>query len=129
MKRILTFFAVALALIIAPELLAQKKKAQQKETPPSDKGFPNTLQQVNPAQHYEPKVSKKKKKKGLTYDAQNQYYNRVENTWREREKREKSFERGDATDFMKPPYFGHKKPPKIRPIEKRKYCKICGIRH
>jgi len=26
-------------------------------------------------------------------------------------------------------YFGHKKPPKKRPVGKQKYCKECGIRH
>ncbi len=94
-----------------------------------DKNFPTTLQPVNPVKYYGPKKSKKKKKSTVTYDAQNEYYDRVETTWRQREKREKTLERGEATDYMKPPYFGHKKPPKIRPIEKRKYCKICGIRH
>jgi hypothetical protein len=101
-------------------------------TPPNeskDKGFPNTLQPVNPVKYYGPKKTKKKKKSTVTYDAQNEYNERIENTWRQREKRERTMERGEATDYMKPPYFGHKKPPKIRPIEKRKYCKICGIRH
>ena len=102
--------------------------AQTKEPNPVDKNFPTTLQPVNPVQYYGPRKAKKKKKT-VTYDAEKEYYHRLENTWREREKREKSFERGEATDYMKPPYFGHKKPPKIRSIEKRKYCKICGIRH
>lgn len=105
--------------------------AQSKDsTNPGDKNFPTTLQPVNPVQYYGPRKQKKSKSKaGTTYNARNEYYDRIENTWREREKREKSFERGDAGDLMKPPYFGHKKPPKIRPIGKRKYCKICGIRH
>ena len=102
--------------------------AQTKEPNPVDKNFPTTLQPVNPVQHYGPRKVKKKKKT-VTYDAEKEYYHRMENTWREREKREKTFERGEAIDIMRPPYFGHKKPPKIRPIEKRKYCKICGIRH
>ena len=94
-----------------------------------DKNFPTTLQPVNPVKYYGPKKSKKKKKSSVTYDAQSEYYDRIETTWRQREKREKILDRGEATDYMKPPYFGHKKPPKVRPIEKRKYCKICGIRH
>jgi len=107
------------------ELNAQSKE----ETTPADKNFPTTLQPVNPVKYYGPRKAKKKSKKTVTYDAQNEYYHRVENTWKEREKREKTLERGEATDYMKPPYFGHKKPPKVRAIEKRKYCKICGIRH
>ncbi len=94
-----------------------------------DKNFPTTLQPVNPVKYYGPKKSKKKKKSSVTYDAQSEYYDRIESSWRQREKREKTMDRGEPTDYMKPPYFGHKKPPKIRPIEKRKYCKICGIRH
>ena len=100
------------------------------QTPPADKNFPTTLQPVNPAKYYGPrKVKKKKKKKSVTYNAKNEYYDRMEAVWREQEKREKIFEPGGAGDFMKPPYFGHKKPPKVRPLAKRKYCKICGIRH
>ena len=26
-------------------------------------------------------------------------------------------------------YFGHKRPPKKRPLSKRKLCKVCGIVH
>lgn len=95
---------------------------------PADKNFPNTLQPVNPVKYYGPR-KEKKKKKSVTYDAKSEYNDRMEKNWREREKREKTMERGEAVDKMRPPYFGHKKPPKIRPIGKRKYCKICGIRH
>ena len=112
------------SIMMAPMLLAQSKEPSK----PTDKNFPTTLQPVNPVKYYGPR-KEKKKKSTVTYDAQNDYYNRIEKTWRSLEKREKSFERGGATDYMKPPYFGHKKPPKVRSIEKRKYCKICGIRH
>lgn len=94
-----------------------------------DKNFPSTLQPVNPVKYYGPKKAKKKKKGAVSYDAVNEYNDRMENNWRQREKREKTLERGEAADYMRPPYFGHKKPPKIRPLEKRKHCKICGIRH
>src|SRR3954462_3429263 len=114
------FFCTAIVVAAA----AQSTPAETK-----DKGFPTTLQPVNPVKYYGPKKSKKKKKSTVTYDAQNEYYDRVETTWRQREKRERTLDRGEATDYMKPPYFGHKKPPKVRPLEKRKYCKICGIRH
>lgn len=113
------------SVMMAQMLLAQQKEPAQ----PTDKNFPNTLQSVNPVKYYGPRKVKKKKKSPVTYDAQNEYYDRIESIWRAREKREKTYERGEATDYMKPPYFGHKKPPKIRSLEKRKYCKICGIRH
>ena|SRR5882672_1914243 len=125
MKYRIAFAACILSGAISAELCAQSKESQK----PGDKNFPTTLQPVNPVKYYGPRKVKKKKKRTVTYDATNEYYDRIENTWRSREKREKSLERGEASDIMKPPYFGHKKPPKIRPIEKRKYCKICGIRH
>ncbi len=31
--------------------------------------------------------------------------------------------------YTDPLYFGHKKPPKKRPVGKQKLCKECGIRH
>jgi hypothetical protein len=116
---------------VAFTLLAGGIHAQTPEQPNrADKDFPTTLQNVNPVKYYGPKKQKKKKtKKTTTYNAKNEYYDRVEKVWREQEKREKIYERGEGPDMMKPPYFGHKKPPKIRPLEKRKYCKICGIRH
>ena len=127
MKFRLILWAILFSAITVVELRAQSKEPVKS----SDKNFPTTLQPVNPVKHYGPRKEKKKKKKGkaTTYDAQNEYYNRIEKTWKEREKREKTYERGEATDYMKPPYFGHKKPPKVRAIEKRKYCKVCGIRH
>lgn len=124
MKILAIGFVLFVVTALTPDVCAQTKDPVQ-----NDKGFPNTLQPVNPVKYYGPRKSKKKPKKPVTYDAQNEYYDRIENTWREREKREKSYERGERPDNLKPPYFGHKKPPKIRPIEKRKYCKICGIRH
>lgn len=119
-------FMVCIFLVLTTQWLCAQSKDPSK---PADKNFPNTLQPVNPVKYYGPRKEKKKKKSAVTYDAQNEYYDRIENTWRAREKREKSFERGEATDYMKPPYFGHRKPPKVRSLEKRKYCKICGIRH
>lgn len=98
-------------------------------TPP-DKKVPTTLQPVNPVKYYGPRKEKKKKKgKPVTYTARDEYDDRVEKVWQEQEKREKRFEQGETMDQMKPPYFGHKKPPKVRPIGKRKQCRVCGIRH
>jgi len=127
MFKIVLWTVILLATSVA-EVNAQQSRESVKAT--DNKKFPTTLQPVNPVKYYGPNKQKKKKRKGkVTYDAQKDYYNRIETTWKEREKREKTFERGGGTDIMKPPYFGHKKPPKIRSIEKRKYCKVCGIRH
>ena len=122
-------FLPAFVLIFICALCLESNAQSKDNGNPSDKNFPNTLQPVNPVKYYGPRKVKKKKKAPVTYDAQNEYYDRIEKTWREREKRERTYEQAETDDQMKFPYFGHKKPPKIRPIGKRKYCKICGIRH
>ncbi len=115
--------------LVTGMVLEGKGQSKKPASTPADKDFPTTLQPVNPVKYYGPRKKKKKKQPAVTYDAQSDYYDRVEQTWREREKREKTTSLNGGTDYLKPPYFGHKKPPKIRPIGKRKYCKICGIRH
>lgn len=85
----------------------------------------NSMEPLYPKKDYAPKKSKKKKSP-VTYDAQNDFYDRMEKNWDEREKREKDL---SAADKSQPPYFGHKRPPKKRPAAKMKYCKVCGIRH
>lgn len=80
-----------------------------------------------PTKVYAPKTSKKKKaKKGPTYDAREKFYDRMEENSKQRRKSEKAKLTPQYSDFQ---YFGHRKPPKKRPPEKMKYCKICGIRH
>jgi len=85
----------------------------------------NSLEPTRPQKEYGPKKTKKKKAP-VTYDARNEFYDRMEKNWDDREKREKDL---NAANLMQPPYFGHKRPPKKRPVSKMKYCKICGIRH
>ena len=79
-----------------------------------------------PTKVYAPKASKKKKTKGPTYDARDKFYDRMEEVNKNRRKSEKAKLTPQYSDFQ---YFGHRKPPKKRPPEKMKYCKICGIRH
>jgi hypothetical protein len=50
----------------------------------------------------------------------------MEEVARQRRKNEKLMAKPQYSDPM---YFGHKRPPKKRPPEKMKYCKVCGIRH
>ena len=124
MKSLVPLLTFICSATIVAEVGAQIKGAGN----PADKNFPNTLQPVNPVKHYGPR-KEKKKKKSVTYDAKNEYNDRMEKTWREREKREKTLERGEAFDIMKPPYFGHKRIPKRHPSLKIRYCRECGIRH
>jgi hypothetical protein len=86
----------------------------------------NSLKPSLPTKVYAPKVSKKKKTKGPTYDARERFYDRMEEVNKNRKKSEKAKMTPQYSDFQ---YFGHRKPPKKRAPEKMKYCKICGIRH
>ena len=35
----------------------------------------------------------------------------------------------EKPQYSDPTYFGHKKPPKKRPVGKKKFCKECGMSH
>lgn len=114
MKGILVLTAFVLAGLTA---FAQDQNQNQ----------PTSLKPNLPTKVYAPKASKKKKKKaGPTYDARDKFYDRMEEVNKGRRKNEKMKNTPQYTDFQ---YFGHRKPPKKRPPEKMKYCKICGIRH
>jgi hypothetical protein len=95
--------------------------AQQQNSAKSSSVQPNL-----PTKVYAPKVSKKKSKSKITYDARDNFYDRIEELGRERRKTERKKNLPEYSNFQ---YFGHKKEPKKRPPEKMKYCKICGIRH
>ncbi|MFZ5999244.1 MAG: hypothetical protein ACOYW3_01945 [Bacteroidota bacterium] len=86
---------------------------------------PSSLQPNLPKKVYSPKVSRKKSK-GPTYEARDKFYDRMEKLGKQKRKNLKNESNPRYSDFQ---YFGHKKPPKKRPPEKMKYCKICGIRH
>lgn len=45
---------------------------------------------------------------------------------KERQKIAEEMKKPQYSDKM---YFGHKRPPKKRPVHKRKFCKECGIVH
>jgi hypothetical protein len=79
-----------------------------------------------PTKVYAPKTSKKKKKSKVTYDARDEFYDRIEEINRKKRKTERAKLMPEYSNFQ---YFGHKKQPRKRPPEKMKYCKICGIRH
>lgn len=81
---------------------------------------------------YNSKASKKKKGKKSdlklkTYaETQAEFQQRMKKVAKEHRKRDKEMKKPQYSD---PTYFGHKKPPKIRPVGKRKMCKECGIVH
>lgn len=97
----------------------QRKDASQQSGPTSLSPFPS--------ERSLPKETRKRSKsKGPTYNAERDYYERVEDFAKTRRKNEKMLMTPQYSD---PSYFGHKRPPKKRSPDKMKFCKECGIRH
>jgi hypothetical protein len=110
-------FATSIVLLLAGVIAYGQSNNQSQ---------PNSLKPNLPTKVYAPKTERKKKSKGPTYDAREKFYDRMEEVNKQRRKSEKAKLTPQYTEFQ---YFGHRKPPKKRPPEKMKYCKICGIRH
>lgn len=109
-------------LAVVPFLFGTVALHAQSQSPEKS----TSLQPNLPTKVYAPKASKKKKKSKVTYDARDEFYDRIEEINRKKRKSERAKLMPEYSNFQ---YFGHKKPPKRRPPEKMKYCKICGIRH
>jgi hypothetical protein len=110
---------------------AQSCKALRKKSTSGQGGAPTSLQPYIPDKDYtadgEKRLQQRKsKRQPITYDARERFYERMEEVARQRRKNEKLMAKPQYSDPM---YFGHKRPPKKRPPEKMKYCKVCGIRH
>lgn len=118
-------FRIAILILFCFSFLdgsAQKKKSS---------GEPNSFDPKIVDERFVPEKTKKEKRGKFerTYEARNEFHDRIEKTWKEREKREKNVSGERKPDKSKPPYFGHKRPPKIRPVGKQKVCKVCHIKH
>ena len=101
---------------------AQSSKKKKNATTPTTQ--PSSVEPYYPKQTYEPK--KKKSSDKVTYDARDRFYDRMDQVAKAHRKAEKEQAKPQYSD---PTYFGHKRPPKRRPVDKMKYCKECGIRH
>jgi hypothetical protein len=95
----------------------KKEKYQTSQPTSKDPSMPFT--------DYAPKKSKVKSK-GITYDAEKNYYQQLARVEKSKKIAEKEMAKPQYSDPM---YFGHKRPPKKHKAGKLKYCKECGIRH
>jgi hypothetical protein len=116
---------IVILLVGSLEGMAQSRK-KSKEIMPDP--APNSLNPTMQPQSSQKRVRKtdKNSPKGLTYNTERNYYNRIEQLKKEKIKNERLLEKPQYSDPM---YFGHKRPPKKRPPSKMKFCKECGIRH
>ena len=108
---------------------SEKKKKQRPRADERSLPVPTSLD-PNVQHTFEPRKEKgkksKKSSKGPSYDSEKDYYERKAALEKERRKNERMAEKPQYSD---PTYFGHKRPPKRRPPNKMKFCKVCGIRH
>ena len=89
---------------------------------------PTPNKQGHTTKFYSPKRAKavKSKKKNVRHTAQYEFYKRVEEAAKDKQRILRKLAK---PQYSNPAYFGHKRPPKKRPPNKMRYCKVCHIRH
>ena len=77
---------------------------------------------------YSPRHTKtvKRKRQKVEHSAQYEFYQRVEEAAKEKQRILKYLDKRQFKDHW---YFGHKRIPKRRPPHKMRYCNECGVRH
>lgn len=104
-----------------------KRKNKSSQTQSAQPGSqPTSLNPSTSEKKYGAKKTKKGKLAKPTYGSEAAYFKRVEELHKTRRKNEKML---DKPQYSDPMYFGHKRPPKKRPVNKMKFCKECGLRH
>ncbi len=125
-------FVVLTLLVLNVSAQTQGPSRKKSSTESRQTGSPTSVQPYFPEKKdYAPESEKKVrsgkvKEQPITYNARERFYERMEAVARQRRKNERLMEKPQYSDPM---YFGHKRPPKKRPPEKMKYCKVCGIKH
>mgnify|MGYP000091367942 CR=1 FL=1 len=124
-------FVVLTLLVLNVSAQTQGPSRKKSSTESRQTGSPTSVQPYFPEKDYAPESEKKVrsgkvKEQPITYNARERFYQRMEAVARQRRKNERLMEKPQYSDPM---YFGHKRPPKKRPPEKMKYCKVCGIKH
>lgn len=111
---------LALALF---SLCAAAQKAPEEQVPATSLSPGHTKKK-----YYAPKhVSATKiKKTNVKHTARYEFYKRVEEAAKRRQKLLKKLAKPQFSDFS---YFGHKRKPKKHKPHKMRYCDECGIRH
>jgi hypothetical protein len=127
MKLLLAIILTITALTSYGQLTRKEKKAARKGTAVDQ---PTTLSPGSEDSDFTAPTVKmrkeRKKTKGITYNAQKEYDDRMA-------ARAKTYRYNERMlmkpQYANPAYFGHKRKPKRHAAGKLKYCKECGIRH
>ncbi|MFN5557124.1 MAG: hypothetical protein ACK5QK_07885 [Chryseotalea sp.] len=122
LRLIILFFAM-LVLVVQTQAQSKRKKkskSKQENVTSVDPSFPQAGQ-------FQPKKKKvKRKDRGITYNAQDNFYQQRERVQKDIRRAELELSKPQNSN---PQYFGHKRPPKKRPPGKMKFCKVCGLKH
>lgn len=115
----------ACLLLGGSDAFAQQKKKKGKGKTKARATTRGALPQKDYTKEVESiKKKKKQAKKGKVHIASNDF---VEQRKKENFKAEQKM--ADSPQYTDKMYFGHKRPPKKRPLGKRKFCKECGMKH
>lgn len=103
----------------------------------SDQSPPRTSKGEDNFKSYEfqsKKTEKNLKKRNAKSSSINVYYDKKIDEYKARMKANSDRYRKMAKEMKKPQYsdptyFGHKNPPKKRPVGKKKFCKVCELVH
>ena len=124
------FILLTILIGYTPFSFGQNKKKKPAEPAPTSLQpsslSPNTTTQGQQSINTKAKTKSKRPKLEVTYDAERKYYQRAKRVAKEQIKAEKESQKPQYSDPM---YFGHKRPPKKRPLGKQKFCKVCGMKH
>jgi len=124
MRILLSTVLILISCAAYAQLSRKEKKAARKDSQSSQ---PTTLDPSSDEGKSAPKHSRKKEKSnGPTYDSQKEFDERMNAKAKTYRRNEKMLM---TPQYSNPMYFGHKRPPKKRPANKMKFCKVCGIRH
>ncbi|HEY9005921.1 hypothetical protein [Ohtaekwangia sp.] len=126
MRILITLLLIAIACATQAQSSKRKRK-RESSSQATEQNSPTTLEPYYPKKEYGPRKSRNKKRGGgPTYESQDEYEARMRETVKTIRRNERLMMK---PQYSNPMYFGHKRPPKKRPPNKMKYCKVCGIRH
>ena len=124
------FILLLCLMLIVGLSYGQSSKNKKKKRPTTPERSASSLEPYTPyaerATTRKKKSTKRKDSGGPSYDSQQEFYARMAEVQKKRNKTEKIM---DKPQYSDPLYFGHKRQPKKRPRGKMKFCKECGIRH
>jgi hypothetical protein len=123
------FILLLCLMLIVGFSYGQSSKNKKKKRPTTLEQSASSLEPYTPYAERattRKKSTKRKDSRGASFDSQQEFYARMAEVQKKREKTEKIM---DKPQYSDPLYFGHKRQPKKRPRGKMKFCKECGIRH